>query len=142
MKKQPLNRFFAAGVVCISLGLMAWSNFIGEITSGDLDLLNFETVLFPIGIALIKPGAAWHWFARIQLFVLALYSGTIVFGFLFMSDETKFLVYEVSKTGGTFSGTGIVLFLHALFFCSILWIYFSIFAGRSAHGPLSNIHVN
>ena len=122
--------FFCAGVVCVVLGLFAWLNFVGEITSGELDLLNFETLLFPVGIGLLQPNLFWKWIGRIQLFALALFSGVLLAGFLFMSQETKFLVFEFNKSGGSFSGVGIVLFLHGVFFLGILWVYFSIF-GRT-----------
>ena len=142
MKKESTSRSLSSGVICVALGLIAWSNFIGEITSGDLDLLNFQTILFPIGIGLIQPGMLWNWVARLQLFVLALYSATILFGFLFMSDQTKFLVYEFHNAGGSLSGTGIVLFLQTLFFAGVLWVYFSIFAGHKAPKSLQNIQLN
>ncbi|MDA1027680.1 MAG: hypothetical protein O3B41_01320 [Bacteroidetes bacterium] len=142
MNKELPPPSLSAGVICVALGLIAWSNFIGEITSGNLDLLNFETLLFPIGIGLIQPGVFWIWVARIQLFALALYSGTILVGFLFMSDQTKFLVYEFHNEGGSLSGTGIVLFLQSLFFVGILWVYFSNFAGRKIAKSINPIQIN
>ncbi len=142
MNKKPVPPSLSAGVICVALGLIAWSNFIGEVTSGDLNLLNFETILFPIGIGLIRPGTFWDWVARLQLFALALYSGTVLIGFLFMSDQTKFLVYEFHNSGGSLSGTGIVLFLQSLFFVGILWIYFSTFAGRKKTESVPNLQIN
>jgi len=142
MKAQTLKPSFAAGIVCIVLGIFAWSDFIGEVSSGDLDLLNFETLLFPVGVGLIKPGLFWRWVARIQLFALALFSGTLLVGFLFMSEETKFLVFELNSDGGSFSGVGIVLVLHTLFFSGILWVYFSMFASKRESSSSMDINVN
>ena len=140
MKHVDRSPLYSAGVVCVALGMFAWSDFIGEITSGDLDLLNFETLLLPIGIGLLQPGLFWKWVARIQLFSLAAFSAVLLIGFVFMSDETKFLVYEYNNAGGTFSGTSIVLFLHGMFFAGIVWVYFSIF-GSTIHAS-SELNIN
>lgn len=134
--------YFSAGIVCIALGLFAWTDFLQEVNGGDLDLTNFETILFPIGIALVQPGKLWQWIARIQLFALALFSGIILVGFLFMSDETKFLVFDFDKTGGYLSGAGPVLFMHGLFFAGILWVYFSMFVHRKPETDSFDIQNN
>lgn len=136
------SSFFCAGVVCVVLGLFAWLNFIGEITSGELDLLNFETLLFPVGIGLLQPNSFWKWIGRIQLFALALFSGILLAGFLFMSEETKFLVFEFNKSGGSFSGAGVVLLLHGVFFSGILWVYFSIFGHTTSEDAALPVNYN
>jgi len=140
--RKALSPFFASGVICIVMGIMAWSRFIIQVTSGDLDLFNFETLLFPIGIGLLGPGPLWVWIGRFQLFLLALYSGVLIFGYLFMSAESQFLVFEFNVPESPLSGPTILFLLHTGFFVGTLWLYFSIFASGRKESPPFQIHTN
>jgi hypothetical protein len=121
---------------------MAWSRFLGDVVTGDLDLFNFETLLFPIGIGLLKPGPLWIWIGRIQLFLLAFYSGVLLFGFMTMSAESLFLVFEFDVPEGSLSEPTMLFLLQAGFFIGTLWVYFSIFAAGRDHSPPFHIHSN
>ena len=132
----------AAAVVCVALGLFAWTDFIQEITSGVLDFTNFEPILLPIGIALIQPGRGWLWLARIQLFILCCYSAILVIGSAVMTDQTQFLVFEFDRNTASASGVGLIILMHALYLAGILWVYFSIFGHPRAKDPVYELNTN
>ena len=132
----------AAGVVCVALGLFGWTDFLQELTTGVLDFTNFEPILLPIGIILIQPGRGWLWLARIQLFVLCLYSAILVIGSSTMTDQTQFLVFEFDRNTASASGVGLIILMHALYLAGILWVYFSIFGRRRERDPVFELNSN
>ena len=131
-----------AGVVCIALGLFAWTDFFYEISSGNLDFTNFEPLLLPVGIGLVHPGRFWMWVGRLLLFTLAAYSVILIFGSATMTTQTEFLVFEFDRSSASARGIGIIVLMHALYFFGILWVNFSIFAKRKPNKSIFDLNAN
>ena len=139
-KDQSIRR--SAGVICVALGLFAWTDFLYEISSGDLDFTNYEPLLLPMGIGLMQPGRLWMWLGRFQLFTLAVYSAILIFGSATMTAQTEFLVFEFDRSSANARGVGIIVLMHTFYLAGIVWVYFSIFTKRRESNPIYELNSN
>jgi len=117
-----------SGVVCLVLGLFASFRFGFNLVAGTVDAVDFDPLLLPIGIALLRPGRFAAWLARVQLFLMAVISAATVVVFLLMTPENRSITFSLHDNIGVLSGGGIILLSQGLFLAAVLWIYFSIFA--------------
>ena len=118
-----------AGIICTVFGLFATLRFGMDLSSGSVDAVDYNSLLLPLGMALLDPSTFWRWVARIQLFFLALVTSATLVVFVWMSDESRSITFDLHDNVGVLSGPGIILISQGLFLAATLWIYFSIFAG-------------